>query len=56
MVSIIPGMENLAPLRTETRSGSAASPSFLAIRDSSRPSAFSISVSISGVRLPLRCW
>ena len=35
MVSIIPGMENLAPERTETRSGSFLSPSFL-------PMAFSL--------------
>ena len=48
MVSIIPGMENLAPLRTETSRGSAASPSRLPMSCSSRSSAFSISDSISG--------
>ena len=56
MVSIIPGIENFAPLRTETRSGSAASPSFLPMSDSSLPRFFSISFSISGVREPPRSW
>ena len=54
MVSIIPGMENFAPLRTETSSGSAAPPSSRPISRSSRPSACSISRSISFGREPLR--
>ena len=54
MVSIIPGMENLAPLRTETSSGSSAAPSFLPMSFSRRPVACSISRSISGGRLPFR--
>ena len=54
MVSIIPGMENLAPLRTETSSGSVGAPSLRFISVSSRCSADSISWSISAGRLPFR--
>ena len=35
-VSIIPGMENFAPERTETNSGSVGSPSFFPMASSSR--------------------
>ena len=44
-MSIIPGIENLAPLRTDTSSGSAASPSFLPIAFSSFATCFPISPS-----------
>ena len=56
MVSIIPGIENLAPLRTETSNGSAGSPSFFPMSDSRRARAFSIAPSISGVSEPPRSW
>ena len=39
MVSIMPGIENLAPERTETKSGSAGSPSFRPRSSSSRRTA-----------------
>ncbi len=38
-VSIIPGMENLAPERHDTSSGSAASPNVLPVRASTSASA-----------------
>ncbi len=44
-VSIIPGMENLAPERTETSSGSAASPIALPMAFSSRARAPATSAS-----------
>ena len=48
-MSIIPGIENLAPERTDTSNGSAASPIRLPIVFSSRPRARAISaVSPSG--------
>ncbi len=46
-MSIIPGIENFAPLRTDTSNGSFGSPSFRPISDSSRSSARPISASIS---------
>ena len=53
-VSIMPGMENLAPERTETSSGSAGSPSLRPIACSSAAGASAISsASPSGVRAPV---
>ncbi len=52
IVSIIPGIENLEPLRTETRSGSFASPSFLPWRASSFARAASVCWSTSAGSLP----
>ena len=52
MVSIMPGIENFEPERTETRSGSAASPSFLPWRASSFARAASICWSTSAGSLP----
>ena len=47
IVSIMPGIENFEPLRTETSSGSEASPSFLPTSPSSCASAASICWSTS---------
>jgi hypothetical protein len=47
-VSIIPGIENFAPERTETRSGSLGSPRALPIVSSSVPRCSPASSSISG--------
>ena len=53
MVSIIPGIENLAPLRTETSSGSFASPRRLPISSRAARARWSISASISSGSAPL---
>ena len=52
IVSIIPGIENFEPLRTETSSGSDASPSFLPWSASSFARAASICWSTSPGSLP----
>ena len=53
MVFIIPGMESAAPERTETSSGSAASPNFFPATSSTFFSAASISgTAASGIFLP----
>ena len=52
IVSIIPGIENFEPLRTDTSSGSPGSPSFLPWSDSSLASAASICWSTSAGSFP----
>jgi hypothetical protein len=52
-VSIIPGIENAAPERTDTRRGSASSPSFLPISTSrAARAAATSSMRPSGMALP----
>ncbi len=51
MVSIMPGMENFEPLRTDTSSGSTGSPSFFPMSPSSFSRAAALWVSTSGGRV-----
>ena len=53
IVSIIPGIESLAPERTETKSGFSLSPNFLPVCFStSAKAAFTSSITPSGILLP----
>ena len=54
IVSIMPGIENFAPDRTLTSSGSAGSPSLRPIADSSRVRCSVTSASSSGGVVPSR--